>query len=373
MPINKRIVVCGGHLSPALAVLEQLKINPHIKCFYIGRKYTFENDRAISLEYKTITSLEIPFFSLTTARLSRILTAKAVISLVKFPVGLCQSLWYLLVLRPHAVVSFGGYIALPVAISAWALGIPVITHEQTHVFGLSNRLIAHTAKYILLSWKDTKGAPTGSRVTVTGLPLRNSLFSQKFTSKFKFGDKKLPLLFITGGSSGASTINKSMIPIIAYLVKHFRVLHQTGNAYQNRDYQLLMRERLKFSQKYQQNYRVVTHIPPEYMGSILSLASLVVGRAGANTVSELEAFQIKSILIPLAFSGGDEQMKNAKYLADKGLATVIPQSSLTSQKLLYAIRTVSHKGLIPVRKKHIRYGRDNGTYKLIEIILNTLK
>src|SRR3989344_9177387 len=101
MAENKRIVICGGHLSPSLALLAKLIKIPSIKCFYIGRKNTFEDDRSLSLEYNSITSLKIPFFPLTTARFSRYLSTSGLISLFKFPVGIFLSFWYLLTIRPH--------------------------------------------------------------------------------------------------------------------------------------------------------------------------------------------------------------------------------------------------------------------------------
>ena len=359
-------------MSPSLAIISELLRNPSIKCFYIGRKNTFEDDRAISLEYKSVTALKIPFFPLTTARFSRFLSIPGLISLIKFPVGILLSFWYLMKIRPQLVVSFGGYIALPVSLCAWALGIPVITHEQTHVLGLANRIIARIAKFILLTWKDTKGAPTGNHVKVTGIPLRPALFTKKASPAVNFGNKKLPLIFITGGSSGASCINNAVLPIISALTADNRVLHQTGNAYNGRDYRLLTQARQKLVKEKRQNYRILTHIHPDQIGGILSRINLAVARAGANTVSELEAFGVRSILIPLALSADNEQMINARYLEKSGLALVISEQSLNHGVLLKAIQRITRTGSQQKGVRYISKSMNRSTENFISIIRSTL-
>lgn len=368
----KRIVICGGHLSPSLAIAAKLIKNTSIKCFYIGRKNTFEDDRAISLEYKSVTALKIPFFPLTTARFSRSISILGLISFIKFPVGILLSFWYLLTIRPHLVVSFGGYIALPVSLCAWALGIPVITHEQTHVLGLANRIIARFAKFILLTFKDTKGAAKGFQVKVIGLPLRPTLFTNIASPAVNFGNKKHPLIFITGGSSGATRINTAVLPIISTLTKNFRVLHQTGNAYNGRDYRLLIQARQKLAKVNRQNYRILTHIHPDQMGGILSHVHMAVARAGANTVSELEAFGVRSILIPLALSAENEQMINAQYLEKLGLALVIPEQQLRPDVLLKAIQRYAKLGSRQKRIRFISKSMDRSTENFISFIQSTL-
>src|SRR5436305_1641956 len=119
----------GGHFAPALAVIE--KLPKEIEILVVGRKYVFEGDRTLSLEYQTATKLRIPFKTLTTGRLQRKFTRYTFNSLLKIPIGLSQATNILTKFKPDAVLSFGGYISVPVTLAASILRIPLVLHEQT--------------------------------------------------------------------------------------------------------------------------------------------------------------------------------------------------------------------------------------------------
>src|SRR3989344_4276520 len=124
-----KLVIIGGHLSPALSVIESISKGTEI--LFIGRKHSFEGDKAVSLEYKTIHSLGIKFRTIVSGRLQRKITRHTINSLFKFPIGIIQSLFILLKFKPDVVIGFGGYLSLPVAIVSFLLRIPVVIREQT--------------------------------------------------------------------------------------------------------------------------------------------------------------------------------------------------------------------------------------------------
>src|ERR1035437_5335593 len=107
-----KIVIVGGHLSPALSIIKKLGKNDEV--YYFGRKYVHEGDSALSLEYQEITKLNISFYSITTARLQRKLTRYTFSSLLKMPVGFYQSFNLLKKIKPDVVLGFGGYVSVPV-------------------------------------------------------------------------------------------------------------------------------------------------------------------------------------------------------------------------------------------------------------------
>ena len=138
-----KIVVIGGHLSPAYSVIEELKGE---EVFYIGREHVFEGDKAVSLENEEIKTLNIPFFPIVTARLQRKFTRYTLSSFIKFPLGFTQALRILKPIKPDVVLGFGGYLSVPVIFAASICNIPVVIHEQTLEAGFANRLVAKIAK-----------------------------------------------------------------------------------------------------------------------------------------------------------------------------------------------------------------------------------
>src|SRR3989344_6654527 len=165
-----KIAITGGHLSPALSVIEKLSKEDVV--LFVGRKHVFEGDKGLSFEYKTITSLNIPFVELTTGRLQRKFTAHTLFSIVKIPYGLAQSFLILRKFKPDVVLGFGGYLSVPVVIAAHILRIPAIIHEQTQDAGLANRMLANYADRICISWETSaKYFPRGKTI-FTGNPIR---------------------------------------------------------------------------------------------------------------------------------------------------------------------------------------------------------
>lgn len=327
------ILFCGGHFSPAIAVIEELRRRRYYQIHYIGGKFPLEGDRAVSLEYLKLTSLKIPFYSINAGRLQRGFTVHTVPSLAKFPLGVWQSLKILSKIKPTLVVSFGGYIALSVSLAASILKIPIITHEQTHALGLANKLIARLSKVLCLTWKDTKGVPRRVKTHISGNPIRSSI--DKYNNQIgNFGNKKYPILYVTGGSLGAKGINSALYSILPKLLVKFRIIHQCGEADNNADYKEFNLLKDKLHSDLANNYHIKSHIDPDDIGEILSCSILVISRAGANTVSELAYKGVPAILIPLPWAADNEQMKNAILLSDLGLAKIIEQKNLIPN-LLY--------------------------------------
>lgn len=332
---EKTLVLCGGHFSPALAVIERIRERyPAWNIVYFGRMHPLDHDPSQSLEYKTVTSLNVRFYPITSGRFKRHTIVGNSISVIKIPVGFVQSLVYLFRLHPDAILGFGGYISAVVCFAGWLLRIPVLIHEQTMVFGLANRMISRIASAVCVSFSDTKRIPDGIHPVLTGNPLRQSfVHSGAFAS---FGDKKLPLMYITGGSVGSQSVNMLVKDCMKDLVRHFRVLHQCGAANDSEDLHSLLEMRSALDPRWRENYSVVAFTDPLTVGSIMREAAVIVSRSGANTVYEIAAAGTPAVLIPLPWSADGEQQKNARLLADTGLATVLDQEKATSD-LLYRI------------------------------------
>lgn len=338
--MKKTVALCGGHLTPALSCIEELRVDCNWRIVYFGRLNALEADTSSSLEYDVLRHMDVVFYSIPVGRFSRFSPIATLATLVKFPYAMIVSLFYLLKEKPGLVVSFGSYVALPVCLGAIVLQIPVLIHEQTHVLGLTNRILARLAYAVCLSWSKTEGVPKGVKTTVTGNLLRKSFFQNKNSQFVTFGNRDLPLLFITGGSLGSHTINTIVERVFPILCKTYRVLHQCGKANSFTDYNRLISIREQQIDSIRDNYLVLPSIDPSEIGEIMRCASLVIGRSGANTVTEILASGTPSILIPLPWAADDEQKKNAFFLQRCGVARVISQNQLEERLLLQEIDVV---------------------------------
>lgn len=336
----KRIVICGGHLTPALAIIEEIEKLKTCKIIYIGRKRALEGDKALSQEFIAIKKLNIPFYSLLSGRLQRSFTIYTIPSLLKFPLSLIHAFVLLCKIKPKAVVSFGGYVALPICFAAWILGIPIITHEQTHILGLSNRIICRLAKVTCISWQRTKHIPKNRKIVMTGNPMRKSVISAEKHDLCNFGNKNLSLLYITGGSLGSRCINKIVAEKIPDLVTRFRVIHQCGSADGKADFHALIRLKESLPDIFRRNYKVLENIEVSEVGEVYYSAKFIISRSGANTVSEIAHYGKPAIFIPLPWSGEREQEYNAKELESIGSAIIISQELFTPESLIKAINLI---------------------------------
>lgn len=322
-----KILIIGGHLSPALSVIEKLKGEDIL---YVGRKRALEGDKALSLEYQTIRSLGIPFFSITTGRLQRKFTRYTASSFLKFPLGFLQSFFILKRFKPNVVLGFGSYVSLPIIIMSSILKIPVIIHEQTLEAGFANKLSARFAKKICISFESSKRFFPLKKIVLTGNPLRKEIIEADKAPK---AENNPPLIYITGGSLGSHFINNLVKDAVGKLVKDFQIIHQTGDAKGYKDFDTLLKIKNELSEN-RGNYTVRKFLTPLESAEALKKADLVVGRAGINTVTELLFLGKPSLLIPLPFTQNNEQLKNAQFLKTQGLGEILEQKKITTEVFL---------------------------------------
>ncbi len=326
------VFITGGHPTPAIAVIDELqKLAPKLPIYFIGRTHAMEGDEAQSLEYYAVTGRGIQFLPITTGRLPRYLSPTLFWSIVKLPVGFIQALWYVFRLRPSIVLSFGGYVSFPVCVGAFLAHIPIIIHEQGKEPGLSNKIIARVASKIFVSFREHATIFPPEKTLYTGLPLRTILFHPPKEPSFPY-EKNIPLIYITGGATGAVSLNALIFPIIGDLSKKYMIIHQTGS----RSYD-------QASLIGSSHYYSTPSLGESDVSWVYQHATLVVGRSGANTVGEIAALGKIALFVPLPWSAGNEQEKNAKILVDNGSATMLSQKSLTPEKLLAAISLMVQK------------------------------
>ncbi len=222
---------------------------------------------------------------------------------------------------PHVVVGVGGYASGPMLMAAHFKGYPILIHEQNAWPGWTNRLLSRWADRICLSLSEADRAFHHGRTVLTGNPLRKGM---EDCPPLPEGD---PVLLVFGGSQGARAINETLIealPGMEHLRGRLTIIHQTGEAN-------LEAVKSGYRQAGWDDSEVVPFIND--MASAYARAHLVLCRAGATTVAELTACGRPAVLVPFPFAAGDHQSLNARALAEKGAALLLPQEDLTAERL----------------------------------------
>jgi len=364
----KKVVLTGGHLTPALALIEELETAGGIKLLFFGRKYATEGVKTISTEYKVIQKQKIKFYTITAGRLQRKFTKYTLSSLLKLPIGFLQSFLYLLLVRPLLIVSFGGYLSVPVVISGWLLGIDSVTHEQATIPGLANKINSLFVKKIFISWKQTAVFFDSRKTEVIGNLTRKSMYKLKPESKIftNYLKRSKNLILVLGGSQGSHVLNTLTFDLIKHL-PNFYFLHQVGVTNWNGD--LDKAKKIK-----SQRYLATDYIGSEDFARVLKKTQIVISRAGANTIWDLATFKKPSILIPLPISASGEQMANAKVLEKEGFAKIITQGELTSKKVQEAVYEIqkNSKTLLEKASRFQKTLPRDATIKMAKYLVNLL-
>jgi len=332
------LIFTGGHHSSAMPVLRRLQEDGW-KIVWIGHKYSMWADKSVSAEYREITQLGIRFYDLKAGKFYRNFHP---LKLSRLPWGFLQAAGILASLKREygsevkGIVSFGGYLAVPVVICGWGLGIPSITHEQTVVSGWANRLVSRFVKKVAVSWPTSMTAFPSHKVVLTGIPLRSEI-AQARETRNRSAAAKRPVLYITGGKQGSHILNTTIFLDLNRLLDRYEIHHQTGASTVYNDYQTAQDLKQQLPDRLSPNYHVYDYLSSDQVAHMLSKASLVISRAGAHIISELAYVGVPSVLIPLPNVSHDEQNQNAQYLSENGLAVILPQSTLNSESLVQAI------------------------------------
>ena len=323
-----KVVITGGHHNSALALAKELTERGMAEVVWYGHRHTMLGDKSDSAEYKEVSSSGFVFREIKAGKVYRTFNP---LHWLRLPFGFFQALWYLLKDRPDLVISFGGYLAAPVVLTAWLLGIPTVTHEQTTVVGLANKFIALFADKIFITWPQSKKYFEGADVVITGLPLREDIF--KYDENHRFFSEKLPVLYITGGKQGSHIINETVAAALPKLLKHFNIIHQCGEHSHFNDKEMLENVVSSLDEKLQARYMVKTYVFSDEIGQVFHEADIVLSRAGAHTIYELAALGKPALFVPIPWVSHNEQYKNARILVNEGAAGILPENRLSPETL----------------------------------------
>lgn len=319
----------GGHINPAIAVAGYIRENyPEAEILFVGTADRMEAQLvpAAGYDFKTI---EIQGFSreLNFGGLKHNL--KTVKLLLKSE---GQAKKIIGDFKPDAVIGFGGYVSGPVLSVAARMGIPTAVHEQNAFPGVTNKSLAKKVDVVMLTAKEAERLlKPKNPCVVTGLPIRGEIINAN--REFARAEMKLdsrPLILSMGGSLGARAINSAVKFLIEsrYEKKDCYYLHATGKAGAG------MIDEIKEKINLDANPQIMLREYINDMDRCLAAADIVICRAGASSLSEIQALGKPSILVPYPYAAENHQYYNAKTLADRDAAILIEEKDFTGERLL---------------------------------------
>lgn len=318
-----KILFCGGHHTSSLPLIDEILNSNEFEVVFIGRRRAFKDDKNDSLEFIDINKRNIKFYDLKTSKFY----GKSISALIKIVFGFFHAFYILLKENPKVIVSFGGYIAVPVVVSGFILRKKIITHEQTVVTGMGNKFIALFADRVLLTWESSKKFFNKSNCRVIGLPLRKSLYESPNTRRFK-SNNNLPTIYITCGKTGSHIINEFILNNLVFLLNNYNIIHQSGDYSVTKDFDNLSTAYELIKDKVKGNYFIYKFMHDNDVLDAFSSCDFLVSRSGAHTIYEILFFKKKSILIPIPWVSYNEQFLNAELVRESGLGLVLDEKSL---------------------------------------------
>lgn len=338
------LLLTGGHLTPALACIDYLqKSSPDSTILFVGRMQTQNGTRQRSREQEEVEKRKVPFIPFSTGKLVHGSLAAKLLQIFPFSRSLTKAFGIIGRYRPDAVVSFGSYVAVPIALAAWIWRVPVITHEQTRTAGIANSLIGKVAHTVALAHPESAQYFPTTKTVVTGNLIRQTLFTNTTVQPSWFTENlSKPLLYITGGNQGSEVLNTTVSQCLTQLVRDWTVIHQCGAPTAQRNYKKdLQAYKRALNPQLRKRYFIREWIQEHELAWIYQHATASISRAGANTVDEIVLHAIPTIFIPLPFSHRDEQLLNAKAISKSGGALLLPQQHLSPDLLVKKLEEIS--------------------------------
>ncbi|MFH1789993.1 MAG: UDP-N-acetylglucosamine--N-acetylmuramyl-(pentapeptide) pyrophosphoryl-undecaprenol N-acetylglucosamine transferase [bacterium] len=311
-----------GPVAPLLAIYEVYKKhNPKCKFIWVGTK--------LGPEREIVEQYNLPYFTIICGKWRRYFSFQNFIDVFKFIVGVFQSLIILWHEKPNLLISAGGFVSVPLHLSAALLGIPCWVHQQDARVGLANKIMGLTAKVITTSLRDSAKKFNSKKTKWIGNPVRDLSVKDALQSRKNLNlDEKAPVILAMGGGTGSNKINKLVVESLPHLDRKWQVVHLTGL---NRP-----DEQALGAQKTFLNYHPHKFFSSE-MKDAYAVADVVIGRGGFVTISELAALAKPAILLPMS---GTHQEENVRMLAKARAAIILDERKVNGLDLAHIIREV---------------------------------
>lgn len=307
----------GGHIFPAVSIANAIKRRVDAEILFVGAENRMEMERVPEAGYN-IKGLPVAGFNRKNL-LKNISVLKKLYRSMRMARSIVKEF------KPDIAVGVGGYASGPTLKAAQKLGVPTLIQEQNSYAGVTNKLLAKRAERICVAYDGMERFFPADKIVITGNPVRRNLLETTYSvekARESFGLSGVqPTVLIVGGSLGARTLNLALERSLKKLVDSgYQVIWQTGKNFGDRG--------LKAAKGLRGV--VVTQFISD-MGAAYRAADLVVSRAGAGSISELQLLEKAVVLIPSPNVAEDHQTKNALALSDRGAAVFVPDAEAESQ------------------------------------------
>lgn len=316
----------GGHLFPAFALAEELQ-----RRGYTVDLVTDERGDRYGTGFPARTIHQVPSATLAARTPSAIVHTGLTLAR-----GVRQAMGLMGRLRPRVVVGFGGYPTFPPLIAASLRGMPTAMHEQNAVLGRANRMLAKRVRAIATSFQPTRGldGPIAGKVRLTGNPVRGIVLAAAATPYAPAPADGPFNLVVFGGSQGARYFSDTVPPALAALPARARARLRVVQQAREEDVARVVSA-----------YReagIEAEIAPFFrdLPARMAAAHLVVARAGASSIAELTVLGRPAILVPLPHSLDNDQLYNARRVAESAGGWCIEQKDLNAEKLCAQVGTL---------------------------------
>lgn len=319
----------GGHIFPALSIADALRDRLNAEILFVGADNRMEMTRVPDAGYKII--------GLPVAGFYRKHIWKNIGVLFKLFKSMRLSRKIVRDFKPDIAIGVGGYASGPTLKAAQKAGVPTLLQEQNSYAGVTNKLLGQKAERICVAYDGMERFFPAEKIIKTGNPIRKALLNSKKTVKdsresFGLNPDKTTLL-VVGGSLGALTINESLEQGIRRLTDAgIQVIWQTGKNFGDRG---------PAAAKGLKGVVVTPFISD--MASAYKAADLVIGRAGAGSISELQVLGKPVILVPSPNVAEDHQTCNARALSDRGAAVLITDAESREKLVDTALNLLNDK------------------------------
>lgn len=354
-----RIVVSaggtGGHIYPALAVIQKLKKEyKDLEVLYIGTKNRMES--------KLIPQRGIPYEGIEIYGLSKNMI-KNIKNIFLIGNSYKKCIKILKEFKPDLVLGFGGYVTFPVIYAAKKLGIKTFMHEQNSIVGKTNKALSKNVDLVAVSFLSTmEKFKDAKKVIYSGNPCgENALTTKEIKKSDVELDNKKKLVVVVAGSLGSKTMNEKLKEFLRLSKKSdYQVLYITGASHYDEFVE---------GTKFGTNVKVLPYL--DNLSGLMRNADLVVTRAGASTMSEILALCVPSIFIPSPYVANNHQYYNAKEIVDNNAGLMIEEENLNGKVLFETVNELlNDKQRYEIIKMNLKnLGRTDSS----EVIVNEIK
>ena len=347
----------GGHIYPALAVLDEIKKNKNNKYLYIGTKNRMENELIPNMGIDYV-GIEIYGFSKTNI-LRDIKNISYIIKSYK------KCLKTIDEFKPDAVIAFGGYVTLPVCLAAKKRGIKIFLHEQNMLPGKTNIFLSSKVDTVFTSFEKSKSKLKCKNIIYSGNPVGQRAYECKKYDKTDLGfTKNKKLIIIVMGSLGSTSVNEKLLDFLrTYEREDCEILFITGKKnYNDLNNNLIVPKSTKILPFF------------DNLPSLMKSADLIISRAGASTIAEIIATKTPSILIPSPYVANNHQYYNAVDLVNKKISLLIEEKNLNKKTLINVIDEIFNEEKLKEIKNNLKAMQIlNSSTIIMNEIYNTLK